>query len=113
MKYAAENIVDIDVGARGDITITYSKADEKRSFKATTGELSTNPLRRIPLFNILKTNSPLKKFMEGYLKSYLGWDITFFDNYHIDIDEEARKWRMNLRLSASSEISAGTRAQAY
>jgi hypothetical protein len=108
LKYAQENILAIDINPNnGAIEISYSKEDEKTVFRATLSELLINPLKRVPIFNILKSDSVLKPLIETYLDVFLSWKVTFFKRGHISINEEADKWRKNLKLTGKREVTTG------
>ena len=105
-KYPTEDLVSITISSKGVITLEYKK-DKKLSL--TPAAVSNYPLKRIPLFNILRSSSPWKPVVEEWLKLFLGWHVEFFVQGNIDPVEEERAWRKNLRLGSSTAMTFGTK----
>ena len=108
--YEADQIKDFKLNQNtGAVEIIYKNG---KKFQTTPATMSMNPIKRIPLFNILKSDHPLKAAIEEYFQTYLGWFVKFFDTKHIDQEEEAKQWRKNLGMSLGKmqDVTSGTKS---
>lgn len=99
-----ESIIGLEVEDKGTMVIKYENGDVER---LTPSELTMNPLKRIPLFNILKSNSNLKPVVNKYLETFLGWKVEFRTQGNIDKQKEIEEWRRSLRVSKQHNIWTG------
>lgn len=104
----ANSLTKVVVTSNGTITLYYI---DHQPVTLTYGEVSMQPLKRIPLFNVLKSNSKWKPVIEDYLSTFLGWRVTFMSQGDIDEKNEEFLWRRYLGLGKTTEVTSGIRTR--
>lgn len=105
--YPAASLTFIEFNSKGKLFLTYK--GHKKPLVLNPDEVSSFPLQRIPLFNILRSTSPWKPVVEEWFKLFLNWRVKFYVQGDIDPVKEEAEWRKNLRLGKTSTLSFGTK----
>jgi hypothetical protein len=86
--YPAALLKGLDFKPSGEISLFYQ--GYKKPLVQTPSEVSSFPLQRIPLFNILRSTSPWKPVVQEWFNLFLNWKVEFFVQGDIDpVKEEA------------------------
>lgn len=111
-EYPAHLLEFIEVSTKGVIYLFYK--GDKEPLTLTPGQVSDYPLARIPLFNILRSDSKWKKVVKEWFNTCLGWRVEFKEKGDIDPVKEEEMWRKALRvgrLNTNYKLSLGTKGK--
>lgn len=107
--YPAALLTNLTFKPTGEISLFYQ--GYKKPLVQTPAEVSSFPLSRIPLFNILRSDSPWKPVVQEWFNLFLNWKVEFFVQGDIDPVKEEAEWRKNLRLGKTASLSFGTKGE--
>lgn len=111
-EYPAHLLKSVEIDPKGKLFLKYS--NRNKPLVINPGDLSDHPMMRIPIFNILRSESKWKSILEEWLDICLGWRVKFYVEGDIDPEAEDQKWRKAFRigrLANSEKLSLGTKGK--